>query len=314
MHHPFRVLLALALVATAGCSPPADVPPPTEMAESIEAVHDWVMENESALKEGNPARQLATLDATLDLIAHRYGEKSVEMTQAVRDTGLMLIGNDRYDLAEPYIQEALLLSRQVFGHDHRETGYALHDLAVVRDKLRPETFSIAAEPLLVEAIAVRRRVLGLEHLETAGSEAALSKLLLASWRRTSRDDPHSELLTQADQLAAHSLQVLERAYGNDQSEVRDLRYRQVDIALAKQEYARAESQAQDLIVKHRQPCNDIGSPQSAQQLRIAALRGAGRDADADTAEAARAKDECSPIALLPETMRAILEKAERRSL
>ncbi len=276
------------------------MPPPPELAERSEEVLDRVEENAHLLEGGDEERQLWRLDATLASLAARYGEESIELSQAATETGLLLIrAGSRYDLAEPYIERALRLSREVFGTDHRETGYALHDLAVVRHEVRPADFAGRIEPLIREAIAVRRRVIGPEHRETAGSERTLAAFLLGNWQRQAGGDAGSPLLIEADELVAHALPVMERELGHGQFEVTELRYLQVEIALARRDFDLAASLAKDLIEKHRQPCNGMGDRPGALDLLARALRGAGRQAEADRIEEAARGEKCGLEWLLP---------------
>lgn len=277
------------------------MPPPQELAERSGDVLERVAKNARRLEGGREERQLSRLDATLSAVAARYGEASIESSQAATETGLLLIrAGNRYDLAEPYIERALRLSRKVFGTNHRETGYALHDLAVVRHEVRPTDFASRIEPLIREAIAVRRRVIGPEHKETAGSERTLAAFLVGSWQRQAGGDAGSPLLIEADELVAHALAVMARELGHGHPEVTELRYLQVEIALARGEFELAAALAKDLIVKHRRPCNGMGDRPSARQLLMRALRGAGRQAEADRIEGAARREKCGLEGLLPD--------------
>jgi hypothetical protein len=290
----------LVAAAATGSEFRVAMPAPPELAERSGEVLDRVAENARLLEGGNEERQLSRLDATLNSVAVRYGEESIELSQAATETGVLLIrAGGRYDLAEPYIERALHLSRRIFGTDHRETGYALHDLAVVRHKARPTDFASRIEPLIREAIAVRRRVIGPEHKETAASEGTLAAFLVASWQRQTGGDTGSPLLTEADELVAHALPVMARELGHQHFEVTELRYLQVEIALARGDFDLAASLAKDLIDKHQQPCNGMGDRPSARQLLVRALRGAGRQAEADRIEREARAEKCGLEWLLP---------------
>lgn len=290
-------LLWLVLAAMAACQSRVDLPPPAELAARSGAVHDQVMANEGLFAQGDAAGHLPKLDLVLNAVYARFGGKSIELSQATTDTGLLLIRQGRYDLAEPYFERALQQSRDVFGTDHRETGYALHDLAVVRHEIEPRSFATRIRPVIQEAIEVRRRVLGPEHQETAGSERTLGAFLLADWRRHSRRNFRSRLLVDADRYVSHALAVLERALGDSHFEVIELRYLQVEIALAMRDFRRAGSLAQSLVVEHRQPCNNLDLPPSARQLQVSALLAEGRYADAAAIHAAGPLRECNLLRL-----------------
>jgi hypothetical protein len=135
----FRSLLGIGLFALVACDQPARVPSPTELAEPVAWVERRIAAHEAKFPEKRSEQLLPALDATLREVVAKRGEYSVESVQAFREAGLLLIRNEqRYDLAEPYIERALHLSRGVFGTEHRETGYALHDLAVQQSAGRRE--------------------------------------------------------------------------------------------------------------------------------------------------------------------------------
>jgi stringent starvation protein B len=288
-----QCVLALGLAVVAGCEPRIEMPPPDTLIVRSDAIRDRVESNERLLARGEPAAQLPRLDAVLNAIAAEYGEQSIELAQATTDTGVMLIAKgDRYDLSEAYFERALELSREVFGPEHRETGFALHDLAVVRNELRQEPFDERVRPLIKEAIAVRSRVVGPEHEETAASEGALAGWLLGLWTRAGNGDPKSHWLVEADRNVAHALTVMERVLGHADFEVMQMRYLKVEIALARREFRQARVLAQDLVRKYQRPCGMRGGSRNARQLEAAALRGLGRAAEAARLEAAAPPDEC----------------------
>ena len=288
----FAGVLALGF-ALAGCEARIELPPPDTLTVRSEAIRGRVEANERLLARGEPESQLRRLDAVLDAIADQYGEKSIELTQAASDTGVMLIAKgDRYDLSERYFERALELSRAVFGTDHRETGFALHDLALVRNALGQEPFDERVRPLIKEAIAVRSRVVGPEHEETAASEGALARWLFQRWARDGSGDPKSPLLVEAERNLAHALAAMSRALGHAHFEVMQQRYLQVEIALARRQFRQARVLAQDLVRKYDRPCSTAQGTPDARQLEAAALRGLGRNAEAKRLEAAAPADEC----------------------
>ena len=291
MSHLVPGLLALLVPLAAGSESRIELPPPDTPTVRSDAIRDRVEANDRLLASGEPEAQLWRLDAVLNAIADEYGEKSIELTQATTDTGVMLIVNgDRYDLSERYFERALELSRAVFGTEHRETGFALHDLAVVRNELRQEPFDERVRPLIEEAIGVRTRVVGPEHKETAASEGVFARWLFQRWTRDGKDDSRSSWLVEAERNVAHALPAMERALGQDHFEVLPLRYLKVEIALARRQFQQARVLAQDLVRKYQQPCN--AEPPNARELEAAALRGLGREQEAVALEAAAPEIEC----------------------
>ena len=287
-------VLALGLAFAAGCEARIELPPPDTLTVRSDAIRDRVEANLPLLERGEPESQLWRLDAVLNAIGEEYGDKSIELTQATTDTGVMLIAwGDRYDLSEAYFERALELSREVFGTEHRETGFALHDLALVRNELRQEPFDERVRPLIKEAIAVRTRVVGPEHKETAASEGALADWLLGLWTRSANGNPKSPWLVEAERNVAHALPALARALGHADHEVTQMRYLQVEIALARGEFRRARVLVQDLVRKYGEPCLSRFGLRDARELEAAALRGLGREAEAARLEAGAALDECA---------------------
>jgi hypothetical protein len=290
---------ALASLLAGAGSPRIAVPTPTELAERSVAIVEQVAA--ASRREGQDVDSaVARLGAVMTDVSRRFGENSVESVQAATEAGIALIRDwQRFDLAHPHIARSLALSRAVFGTDHRETAYALQDLAVVRQQLRPELFVQWSGPLAREAIAVRTRVLGPDHLETAGSERYLATWLFESWRTQRRASADSPVLVEARNLANHALDVLEVAYGVTHFEVVGLRYLRAQIALAMQDYVLAETLADELLYRYEAPCHtDSGEP-GAREMLADALRGQGRIADSEAAADAAAADGCNAPALTP---------------
>ena len=268
------------------------LPPPTELAERSDAILQRVAE--ASRPEGQDVESaLARIDAVIAQTSRQFGENSVESVQVATEAGIALIRDwQRFDLARPHIERSLVLSRAVFGTDHRETAFAIQDVAVVRHELRPELFVQWSGPLVREAIDVRTRVLGADHLETAGSERFLADWLFESWRTQRRASAESPMLDEARRLADHAVVVFEEAYGADNGEVISLRYRQAQIALAAQDYPSAESLANELLYRYQSPCNPVPGEPGARQLLAEALLRQSRVAEAQEAMSAIAGDAC----------------------
>ena len=271
------------------------LPPPTELAERSDAILRRVAEASRPEGQGVDSA-VARIDAVVADMTRRFGEKSIESVQVATEAGIALIRDwQRFDLARPHIERSMVLSRAVFGTDHRETAFAIQDAAVVRHELRPELFVQWSGPLVREAIDVRTRVLGADHLETAGSERFLADWLFESWRSQRRASASSPMLEEARRLADHAVRVMEEAYGADNREVIDLRYRQAQIALAAQDYPRAELLANELLYRYQSPCNLVPGEPGARKLLAEALFRQSRAPEANEAAGAIAGDACPAV-------------------
>ena len=139
------VLAAVATAALLSNSGAAQsripLPPATELAERSDALLQRVAE--ASRPEGQDVESaVARIDAVVAHTSRQYGGNSIESIQVATEAGIALIRDwQRFDLARPHIERSLLLSRAVFGTDHRETAFAIQDVAVVRQELRPELFS-----------------------------------------------------------------------------------------------------------------------------------------------------------------------------
>jgi hypothetical protein len=275
-----------SLLAAAGLP----VPPAGEVAERSEPVLELIAEASRA-PDGRVETAAGRIDAAVRRAAAAWGERSVEYTQAETEAGLALIRDwQRYDLALPHIDRAQSASRAVFGRLHRETAYAVQDLAVVRNELRPELFLQWSKPLAVESLAIRRKVLGPEHLETAGSERFLADWIYGSWSRQRQRSARSPMLPEARGLARHALGVMEDAYGATHHEVVGTRQLLAEIALAMQDFALAEELGLQLVIRYGLPCSQAGAEgRTALALVASAVRAQARLEEADGLDAAAAR-------------------------
>jgi len=243
---PARPILAsvIMIALLVGCADPTPSPP-TELNERIVRVRDDVWSNESLLNSGRPEHRLPQLEATISRIETRHGERSVATVQALTETGRMLIiAAERYDLALPFIQRSLALSRKVYGNEHRETAYALHDLAVVYAEVDSSKYGSEAEAALREALRIRRTLLGDAHQETAGAKAALARQLLDRWQEL---DPSGPDLTEVEELASAARSVLEPLRGSSDAEIVALRRTLLECAFARKDYPLAAKRAREAI-------------------------------------------------------------------
>jgi hypothetical protein len=281
-----KLVFASWLAAAALPATRIPVPPPAELAERSERIRSLVRDA-SRPPDQRVESAAGRIDAAVRQVAERNGENSVESVQAATEAGVALITDwERFDLALPYIERALALSRAVFGTEHRETAYALQDLAVVRNELRPELFVQWSEPLAQESIRIRRKVLGPEHLETAGSERFLASWIYESWSRQRQRNARSPMLPEARDLAQHALGVLEAAYGVSHHEVVGTRYLLTEIALEMQEFALAEDLGLQLVYRYEVPCHTVDEGPSVLELVADALRAQARFEEAEKLAAA----------------------------
>jgi hypothetical protein len=241
-----RPILAAAIIGAllVACADPTPSPP-TELNERIARVRNDVWSNEPSLHSDRPEGRLPQLEAAISKIAARYGEHSVATVQASTETGRMLvIATERYDLALPFIQRSLALSRKVYGNEHRETAYALQDLAVVYAKVNSTKYGFEAEAALREALRIRRALLGEKHAEAAGAKAELARQLLNRWREP---DPSGSDLREVEELASAARSVLEPLRGSSDSEIVALRRTLLECALVQKDYPLAAKRAREAI-------------------------------------------------------------------
>lgn len=200
------VLLSCLLLATVACT---RIPGPVELAKRSESVAERIEAHAADIESNGFESSRAALDQTLRAIRNEYGERSTEVPQAYSDAALMVRQVSGASDAIEYARDWLEACRVSYGPEHRETAYALHDLARMHVLAAPDHYAPEATALYREALDVRRRVLGPEHPETAGSEDSVVEQLIAICtvnRACPADDP---LLTEAVMLNEHSLGVFD---------------------------------------------------------------------------------------------------------
>lgn len=237
---------ALAVLAiVAGCSEEPDpIPPPDKLGPRIEAVRVAVSKNEAALTDPIESH-LDALEATIQGIATAHGAESVEAVQALTETSVLLTKKQRWDLALPFMERTLALSRDVYGFDHRETAYALHDVASILAEMSPGEYVPRAEFLYRGAVDVRRRQAGIDDPETAASETQLAWQLLLGSKRESLPYRRDPMLAEAEQLALHAQRVFDRH--KDGSYWFQLRRMLIETAFARGDYAEVAKRARVLL-------------------------------------------------------------------
>jgi hypothetical protein len=243
---PTVAALLLSLTVLSACDAPDPIPPPTEIGPRIEAVRDIVRRNESALAASSSAEgQLSVLEEALTEIARRYGRLSVESVQGLTETAALLAQEEHWDLAIPFMERSLALSREVYGLNHRETAYALHDVGYLLALNEPGKYLLRAELLFRGALRVRRAQAGADHPETAATEAQLAWQLLLGGAHESLAYRRGSMLREAEQLADHAHSVL--AAIDDPSYYRTLSRILLETAFARGDYPAVEERAMALL-------------------------------------------------------------------
>jgi hypothetical protein len=239
------VLALAACVALIACSepPPNAIPPPDEIGPRITAVREAVWKSEAALNGGEI--DLDKLEATVASLASRYGEQSAERIQGLTETAAMLCQKQRFDLALPFMEQTLALSRAVYGLEHRETAFGLHDVATILGELAPGAYVPRAELLYRGAVDVRRKTAGVDHPETAASEVQLAWQLLLGAKQESLPYRRQPMLDEAEQLALHAQRVF--ADNDDKSYWFQHHRIAIETAFAREDYAAVQQRAGALL-------------------------------------------------------------------
>jgi hypothetical protein len=197
---PSSVLAACAIVAIAACS---RLPGPREVAAPNEDVVALVRLHEERIREAGLPTHRAALEATLIEVGRRYGTHSSEFVQARTEAAVMVYQTAGAASSVDFFREWLRVSEAVYGHDHRETAFALNDYGRILI-LAGAGHDPASLVWLREALDVRRRVVGEGHRETAASEGFLAGELLASCELSASCPPGDSRLVEAEGLAAHA--------------------------------------------------------------------------------------------------------------
>ncbi len=185
------------------------------MAPVDESIRERIEAHSDSLRQSGFAVAGAALDSTVQDILGQHGQASMAAVQALTDAGVLLARLDAPSDAVPYFRRALEAAQKVYGRDHRETAFALHDYAQIQVLALDPGFATDATALHAEALAVRRRVLGERHPETAASEISVAKQLVRACDAQPPCAPADERLAQALRLATHALEVF-RAEGRNE--------------------------------------------------------------------------------------------------
>jgi hypothetical protein len=203
-----RVLIAFLIFALAACSRP---PAPDEIATPDEDVIAFVRRHEAAISEEGLPRHQAALEATLLEVGRRYGTHSSQFVQAHTEAAIMVYEAAGAENSVGFFREWLRVSEAVYGHDHRETAFALNDYGRSRILAAggqdPESLV-----WLRKGLGVRRRVLGNGHMETAASEGFIAEELIASCELSAHCPPGDARLVEAEALARHAYDVYAKGH------------------------------------------------------------------------------------------------------
>jgi len=173
------------------------------------AVNDFL--NDDLLAAAGPLRtpnRDITMREVLDSASEKVGGKfegQPETEASIHATlGRTYEYLGEYEAAEPHLEAALRLYRQVLGDEHLNTLNAMEDLALV---YRRHARYSEAEELFTKALAGKRRLLGNQHFETAVSTNDLATLYHTVGR-------HEE----AERLYLESLDIRRRLFGEQHAE------------------------------------------------------------------------------------------------
>lgn len=107
-----------------------------------------------------------------------YGERSAEYAQARNEAALLVYEAASARESIAYFRQSLEADLLVYGHDHRETAFAINDYGRIQMLAATDHYQPAALRWLREVLDVRRRVLGDGHIKTAASERFVAEQLL----------------------------------------------------------------------------------------------------------------------------------------
>jgi Tetratricopeptide repeat len=193
---------ACLLLWIAACS---RLPSPDEVAAPNEDVVELIRAHEDSMQSDGIEPHRAALEATLLEVERRYGTNSSAYVQAYAEAAVMVYGAAGAESSIEFFRDWLRVSESVYGHEHRETAFAISDFG--RIKILTGGYDPAALTWLREALQVRRRVLGLDHKETAASEGFVAEELLASCDLSIPCRPDDIRLAEAERLAGHAYEV-----------------------------------------------------------------------------------------------------------
>ena len=135
----------------------------------------------------------------------RYRTENQMLSLLCNQYGLWLYYQERHEMAEPLMQQALAIDEKSFGADHPAVARDLNNLAVL---LQATNRLAEAEPLMRRALAIDEKSLGVDHPNVAIRLNNLALLL----KDTNR-------LAEAEPLMRRTLAIDEKSFGADHPRV-----------------------------------------------------------------------------------------------
>ncbi len=214
--------------------------PVDQLGQSNKAVSLILNEHKLALQSELSSVVLPELEASLEAIKSEYGPLSVEYNQALVEAALMLSASERTDLAQKYMTEAVSVSREVYGTNHRETALNLNDLASLAADASGQEYSINAIGYLREALEIRKIVLDEGHAELIASKINLADQLYLHWRAQGTVENLGLNLDEASTLLEEVLQSYSKqATYADPNNTRSVKMLLARTAFGQKDYAKA---------------------------------------------------------------------------
>ncbi|MEA5449603.1 tetratricopeptide repeat protein [Leptolyngbya sp. CCNP1308] len=143
---------------------------------------------------------LAPLVNHVQELANHCQQRDIASTEAAdvfHTMGEYLLERGQYALAEPLLQKALELRRNLLGNEHKDVANSLDSLGYIS---RITGRYAEAEPLSQAALAMRKRLLGHDHSSVAISLTGLGELYREQGRYREAETSHQEALALRERL------------------------------------------------------------------------------------------------------------------
>jgi hypothetical protein len=196
------------------------LPAPDELAEPNEEVTARIRAHAPAIVRDGAGAHTMALRATVREIARQHGEKSAEHVQARSDAAMMVYEAEDASSALEFVREWLATAEAVYGHEHRETAFALGDYGRMQILGSADGYAPRADRWLRESLAVRQRVIGPLHTETVATEGFIAEHLLAGCESRKDCVAGDARLVEAERLAEHAYLAFLAQSGAEHSHTR----------------------------------------------------------------------------------------------